>query len=107
MRDVDAYCKKHGIVVQAFSPLARGGRWEEPILGELAGRHCKSAAQILIRYALQKGWVPLPKSEREEKMRENTEVFDFELSSEDMDALDGLDGKELEYFHSTLNKQWF
>lgn len=105
MRDVDGYCKENGIVVQAFSPLARGDRWNEAVLQELSTRRGKSAAQILIRYALQKGWVPLLKSENEERMRSNTDVFDFELDEEDMKLLDGLDGKKQEYFHSTLNKK--
>lgn len=97
-REVDAYCRKHGIVVQAFSPLARGDRWDEPVVTDLAGKYGKSPAQILIRYALQKGWVPLPKSERPERMRANTEVFDFAIEDEDMEMLDGLDGKKLGYF---------
>ncbi|CAN8101336.1 unnamed protein product [Discula destructiva] len=106
-RDVNVYCKEHGIVIQAFSPLARGGRWDEPILCELAGKHGKSAAQILIRHALQKGWVPLPKSGKNDRIRANTVVFDYELDDGDMKALDELDGKTQEYFDSTLNRQWF
>ncbi|KAL1857435.1 hypothetical protein Daus18300_010408 [Diaporthe australafricana] len=97
-REVDAYCQKHGIVVQAFSPLARGDRWDEPIVAEVAARCGKSPAQVLVRYALQKGWVPLPKSERSERMKANTEVYDFEIDDGDMEVLDGLDGKQLGYF---------
>lgn len=97
-REVVTYCQEHGIVVQAFSPLARGDRWDEPVLGELADKYGKSPAQILIRYALQKGWVPLSKSERPERMKENALVFDFVVEDEDMMMLDGLDGKKLGYF---------
>lgn len=97
-REVDAYCRQHGIVVQAFSPLARGDRLEEPVVVELAGKYDKSPVQLLIRYALQKGWVPLPKSERPERMRLNAGVFDFGINDGDMEMLDGLDGKKLGYF---------
>lgn len=97
-REVVAYCEEHGIVVQAFSPLARGDRWDEPIVTELADKYGKSPAQLLIRYALQKGWVPLPKSERPERMKENSRVFDFVVEDEDIELLDDLDGKKLGYF---------
>lgn len=97
-REVDAYCRKYGIVVQAFSPLARGDRWDEPVGVELADQYGRSPAQILTRYALQKGWVPLPKSERPERMKANMEVFDFAIDDDDMEMLDGLDGKKLGYF---------
>lgn len=85
-------------MVQAFSPLARGDRWDEPVVADLAGKYGKSPAQILIRYALQKGWVPLPKSERSERMKANAEVFDFVIEDGDMEMLDRLDGKKLGYF---------
>lgn len=85
-------------MVQAFSPLARGDRWDEPVVAELAGKYGKSPAQLLIRYALQRGWVPLPKSERRERMEENALVFDFVIKDEDMGMLDELDGKKLGYF---------
>ena len=85
-------------MVQAFSPLARGDRWDEPVVAELADKYGKSPAQLLIRYALQKGWVPLPKSERRERMEENALVFDFVIKDEDMGMLDELDGKKLGYF---------
>lgn len=97
-REVVAYCRQHGIVVQAFSPLARGDRWADPAVAEMAGRYGRSEAQLLVRYGLQKGWVPLPKSERPQRMRSNAEVFDFVIGDEDMGLLDGLDGKNLGYF---------
>lgn len=57
----------------------------------MADKYKKSAAQILVRYALQKGWVPLPKSGNEERIKQNADVFDFALSEEDMKTMDGLD----------------
>jgi diketogulonate reductase-like aldo/keto reductase len=60
----------------------------------LAEKHGKTAAQVLIRYSLQKGFVPLPKSENEERIEENAHVFDFELSEGDMADLDSLGARK-------------
>ncbi|TPX09769.1 uncharacterized protein E0L32_008960 [Thyridium curvatum] len=90
-REVDVYCKKHGIVVQAFSPLVRAEKLDDPTLKVVAERYGKTPAQVLIRYSLQKGWVPLPKSAKEARIKENADVYDFEISSGDMDLLDSLD----------------
>lgn len=68
------------------------------MVAEMADRYTKAPAQLLIRYSLQKGWVPLPKSERPERMKLNTKVFDFTIEDGDMEMLDGLDGKKLGYF---------
>lgn len=89
------YCNEHGIVLEAHTPLARGARWNDPTLSEIAEKLDKSPAQILIRYCLQKGWVPLPRSEREERVNENADVFDFEIPEDDMAALDALDGQQI------------
>lgn len=91
-REVVSYCQQHNIVLQAFSPLAEGDRMDDPMLLSVAKQHGKTPAQILIRYSLQKGWVPLPRSEQEKRIKDNADVFDFELSEEDVKALDGLDG---------------
>ena len=78
-------------MLEAFSPLARGTKFADPTVRAVAERHGKSPAQVLIRYALDKGWVPLPKSEKEDRVRANADVFDFELSREDLASLDKLD----------------
>ena len=78
------YCKKHGILVQAWSPLGRKRVLEHPLLLELAEKYKVSTAQICIRYAVQRGIVPLPKASSIKRMRENQDVFDFEISIEDM-----------------------
>lgn len=72
-----------------------GERLQDPTLVGVANNCGKSAAQVLLRYALQKGWVPLPKSEKEARIKENIDVFGFEISDEDMAALDGLDGQKI------------
>lgn len=87
-----AYCESQGIILEAYSPLAIGKRLDDPTVCRVAEKHYKTPAQILIRWSLQKGWVPLPKSVHKERIIENTQIFDFELSPADMATLDMLDG---------------
>ncbi|VDC00133.1 unnamed protein product [Peniophora sp. CBMAI 1063] len=84
------YCAKNNIVVQAYCPLVRGA-FDHPTLQEVSKKVGKSVAQILVRWSLQKGFVPLPKSANAQRIAHNAEVFDFELSQEEMAALDALD----------------
>ncbi|HSX53277.1 MAG TPA: aldo/keto reductase [Patescibacteria group bacterium] len=84
------FCKKHGIVLEAYSPLAHGKRLHEPLLTEIAALYHRSTAQILLRWALQHGTVPIVKSTHQERIIENLNVFDFELSKENMQAIDNL-----------------
>lgn len=79
-----SYCKEHEILVQAWSPIGRGRVLADELITELAEKHGVSPAQICLRYALQRGVVPLPKSSSEERMRQNLDLFSFELSEEDM-----------------------
>ncbi|EEH16681.1 hypothetical protein PABG_06768 [Paracoccidioides brasiliensis Pb03] len=88
---IDAYCKKHGIVVEAYSPLVRNYKATEPTLVGIAKKYGRSTAQILIRYALQRGWVPLPKSDNPDRIQANANVYDFFITDEDMTALNALD----------------
>ncbi|KAF8598762.1 Aldo/keto reductase [Ceratobasidium sp. AG-I] len=90
-KDIVVYCEKNEIVVQAYCPLVRGEKWGHPVLEELSKKHATSAAQVLIRWSLQKGYVPLPKSTQEERIASNADVYGFELSRDDMAALDALD----------------
>ncbi|KAK7422381.1 hypothetical protein QQX98_001660 [Neonectria punicea] len=90
-RDLVSYCESHGIVIQAYSPLATGARLDDATLGAVANKHGKTPAQVLLRYALQKNWVPLPKSAQADRIRENADVFGFVLDEEDMTRLDALD----------------
>lgn len=64
---------------------------QDPTLLHLAGKYSKSPAQVLVRYSLQKGWVPLPRSEKQERIKQNANVFDFVLSEEDIRTLDELE----------------
>lgn len=88
--DLIAYCEGKGIRVEGYSPLARAQRFDNATLVRIAGECGKSPAQVLIRWQLQHGWVVIPKSSHPERIRENIDVFDFELNAENMLALDGL-----------------
>ncbi|KAJ8595101.1 Aldo/keto reductase, partial [Rhizopogon salebrosus TDB-379] len=88
------YCKKNNIVVQAYAPLLRGAL-DDPVIQELAAKYSKDAAQILIRWSLQRGIVPLPKSSQPQRIISNIQVFDWNIESMDMAKLDALDrGKD-------------
>lgn len=90
-KQLRAYCAQRGIVVEAYSPLTKGERVDEPRLAAIANRHSKTPAQIMIRWCLESGTVPLPKSNTPSRIAENADVFDFALSQEDLAALAGLD----------------
>ena len=85
------YCRKNGIVVEAYCPLVRNMKANDPTLNEIAKKHGKQTGHVLIRYCLQKGWVPLPKSDNPERIVENANIYDFELTKKEMEMLDGLD----------------
>ncbi|KAI9061590.1 Aldo/keto reductase [Trametes sanguinea] len=93
-KEIVDYCKKHNIVVEAYAPLMRG-QWDVPAITEAAKKYNKTPAQILVRWSLQRGFAPLPKSASPERVISNAEVFDFEIGAEDMARIDALDkGKE-------------
>ncbi|MDR1098827.1 MAG: aldo/keto reductase, partial [Tannerella sp.] len=81
------FCNKHRILVEAWSPLGTGRMLTNPQLIELAAHYGKSAAQLCIRWCLQNNILPLPKSVTPSRIRENAEVFDFEISREDLDTI--------------------
>jgi diketogulonate reductase-like aldo/keto reductase len=84
------FCATRGIRVEAYTPLTRGGRLNDPRIGAIARAVGRSSAQVLIRWGLQHGIVEIPKSVHRERIVENSEVFDFALTSTQMTALDGL-----------------
>lgn len=86
-RDIVEYCKRVGIIVEAWSPLTRGLRLEDPELKALSKKYSKSPAQILIKWALQSGFTPVPKSVTPERIKENFDVFNWELSKDDLKQL--------------------
>jgi diketogulonate reductase-like aldo/keto reductase len=84
-------CQERGIELEAYSPLGTGRHLKEQVVFEIAERVGRTPAQVLIRWCLQRGTIVLPKSTHRERIEENGQVFDFELSDQDMSELDGLD----------------
>jgi diketogulonate reductase-like aldo/keto reductase len=84
------FCEKNRIQMEAYSPLARGKRLTHPKLSKIAKKYDKTSAQILIRWSLQHGLIAIPKSIHEERIRENSEIFDFQLEAKDMELVDSL-----------------
>ena len=85
-----SFCEKNSIQLEAYSPLTRGYRLNHPTILAVAKEHNKTPAQVLIRWSLQHGLVVIPKSTHEDRIRENSKVFDFHLGHEDMKLLDSL-----------------
>ena len=85
-----SFCEKNSIYLEAYSPLTRGYRLNHPTILAVAKEHNKTPAQVLIRWSLQHGLVVIPKSIREDRIQQNSQVFDFHLAPEDMSLLDSL-----------------
>ncbi|MDQ0200329.1 aldo/keto reductase [Neobacillus ginsengisoli] len=89
-KELQAFCQQHGIQLEAWSPLMQGQLLDNPVLQEIANKYNKSIAQVILRWDLQKGVVTIPKSTKEHRIIENSTVFDFELTKEEMVQIDGL-----------------
>ncbi len=92
--ELQDYCRRNEIQLEAWSPLTRGKHFDNPIIRSIAEQHGKTPAQVLIRWDLQHGVVTIPKSVHAERIRENADVFDFHLTPGQMDRLDGLNQEE-------------
>ena len=86
-----ASCEELGVVLEAYSPLTHGRDVGHPIVAEVAGRVGRTPAQVMLRWAVQRGVPVIPKSTRRERIVENSRIFDFSLTEGDVAALDGLD----------------
>ncbi|MEH7301919.1 aldo/keto reductase [Neobacillus drentensis] len=89
-KEVRAFCQEHGIQLEAWSPLMQGQLLDNEVLQGIAQKYNKSVAQVILRWDLQNGVVTIPKSIKEHRIIENSQVFDFELTAEDMEAIDSL-----------------
>jgi methylglyoxal/glyoxal reductase len=89
-KDLQAFCQENAIQLEAWSPLMQGQLLENEILQGIAKKHHKSVAQIILRWDLQNGVVTIPKSTNEHRIVENANVFDFELTKEEMEVIHGL-----------------
>ncbi|KAK3311858.1 NADP-dependent oxidoreductase domain-containing protein [Apodospora peruviana] len=85
--DIAEWCAKRDVAVEAYCPIVRGERFGEPVPKKLAAKYGKTEAQVLIRWSLQKGFIPLPKSVTPSRIKENADVYDFELTPEEVDEL--------------------
>lgn len=105
------YADKYGIQLEAWAPFGegRGGTFEDEVIRSIGEKYGKTTAQVMLRWHIQRGVVAIPKSTHYERMTENFDVFDFELSSEDMDAIAVLDKKESSFFshQDPAMVEWF
>lgn len=105
------WMKKYGVQPEAWAPFGegRGGLFTDPVLTGIGKRYGKSAAQVMLRWHLQRGVVVIPKSTHIERMQENLNVFDFSLTGEEMAAIEALDKKQSAFFsHQDPNMvEWF
>jgi diketogulonate reductase-like aldo/keto reductase len=89
-QELVSYCKKQNIILEAWSPLARGKVFENKVLEEIAKAHNKSVSQVCLRWIIQHEVIAIPKSTNPERIQENIELFDFELKSAEMKKIDHL-----------------
>lgn len=93
-KDIIEYCTENNIQVVAWGPIMRGKIFSLPLMLDLAEKHNKSIAQITLRWHIQNGVIPIPKSSNEERIKANIDIFDFNLSNEDMKKIDSLNSNE-------------
>ena len=84
------FCNKHGIVLEAYSPLSHGKRLDDHTLQDIAGAHKKTVAQVMILWSIQHGNIVIPKSRNPSRIKQNFDVFDFELSEIEMTSINSL-----------------
>ena len=89
--DITTFCQENGIVVEAYAPLVRALRMKHPTIVSLSKKYDVSPAQLLVRWSLQKGFVPLPKSVHKERIVTNAQVDDFAIEDDDIKVMDALD----------------
>lgn len=110
-KNLKEWTEKYGIQLEAWAPFGegRGGTFDHPVILQIAEKYNKTAAQVMLRWNIQRGIVVIPKSTHASRMEENFNVFDFMLSADDMAAISGLDRNESSFFsHSDPNMvEWF
>ncbi len=101
--DTVEYCKENGILVQAWGSLCQGHIFEVAEVQNMAQKYCKKPSQIIFQWHNQQGFVPITKPCSEKEIKENINVFDFELNQTDMDVLNGLNGGGFSGIHTEAN----
>lgn len=89
-KPVVEFCQQQGILVEAYSPLAQASQLDNPALATIASEYSKTPAQIMLRWAIQKGALPIPRSSNPSRIRKNLDVFDFELNTKSIQGIDEL-----------------
>lgn len=94
------WMEQYGVQIEAWAPFGegRGGLFENPVLAEIAEKHKKTTAQVMLRWHIQRGVVVIPKSTHKERMEENLNIFDFALDQTDMNRISELDQKQSSFF---------
>ena len=109
--EAQKWMEKYGVQIEAWAPFGegRGGLFTNETISEIATKHNKTVALVILRWELQRDIVVIPKSVHKERMKENFNVFDFELSEKDMAVMASLDKKESSFFsHTDPNMvEWF
>lgn len=109
--EAQQWMEKYGVQTEAWAPFGegRGGLFTNETIATIAKKYGKTVAQVILRWELQRGIVVIPKSTHKERMAENFQVFDFELSAEDMSVMASLDRKQSSFFsHADPNMvEWF
>lgn len=105
------WLEKYGVIHEAWAPFGegRGNMFSNPVLQEIGDKYNKTAAQVIMRWQLQRGIVVIPKSTHKERMAQNLDVFDFTLNNEDMQAIAALDTKTSSFFshQDPAMVEWF
>ncbi len=107
-KPLKTFCNNLSIAMEAWSPLGRGKVLDDPLIASLSASYNKTPAQIVLRWEIQNNWIVIPKSVHKARIEENAAVFDFELSREDMERMDGLNkdmhfGTDPDHFET---RQW-
>jgi diketogulonate reductase-like aldo/keto reductase len=90
-QDITSFCHENGIVVEAYAPLVRALRMKHPTIVSLSKKYSCTPGQLLVRWSLQHGYVPLPKSTKRDRIIENGNIGGFSIEDADMRMMDGLD----------------
>ncbi|WP_018755846.1 aldo/keto reductase [Paenibacillus terrigena] len=93
-RELHAFCNSHNVVLEAWSPLMQGKLLDDPTLTEIAAKYGKSVSQVILRWDLQNGVITIPKSVNPERIAQNGDIFDFELSAEDMERIQAMNKEQ-------------
>lgn len=89
-KEISDYCKANNIIVEAYTPIARNHKFDHPVIKEVSGKYNKTPAQIMLRWSLQHNAIVIPKSSNPYRIKENSEIFNFNISDEDMFKLNSL-----------------